>query len=95
MSTETISFEIPKELLASLNTGVQNLTRELRILGATSYFQEKKLSLGKAAELAGIPRLEFMDFLFQKGIVVFDYDEEELEIELEGIKVLKGIVHDH
>ena len=95
MSTETISFEIPKELLASLNTGVQNLIRELRILGAISYFQEKKLSLGKAAELAGVPRLEFMDLLFQKGIVIFDYDEEELETELKGIKVLKGSVRDH
>ena len=89
MSTDTISFEIPKELLASLNTGVLNLTRELRILGAISYYQEKKLSLGKAAEFAGIPRLEFVDLLSQKGIVVFDYDEKELETELEGIEVLK------
>jgi predicted HTH domain antitoxin len=45
--------------------------------------------LGKAAELAGMNRLDFMDILSQKGIVIFDYDESDLNTELSGITQLR------
>jgi len=48
-------------------------------MAAINYFQEKKLSLGKAADLAGCHRISFMDILAQKGIVIFDYDESIVE----------------
>jgi len=66
------------------------LKNPIRLRAAIAYFQEKRLSLGKAAELAGINRLEFMDILASKGIVIFDYDESELEVELRGIAHLRG-----
>lgn len=46
MLTETLTFE---DLLASLKTAFDDRSRT-----AIAYFQEKKLSLGKAAELAGL-----------------------------------------
>ncbi|MEQ8541807.1 MAG: UPF0175 family protein [Coleofasciculus sp. D1-CHI-01] len=88
MATETISFQISQDLLAALKVGSLELTQNLRLLAAITYFQEKKLSLGKAAELAGINRLEFMDVLAAKGIIVFDYDESVLEHEIQGISQL-------
>ncbi|MCT7963605.1 UPF0175 family protein [Laspinema sp. D1] len=90
MNPETISFEISQDLLAALKLGREQLKEEIRLLAAIAYFQGKKLSLGKAAELAGINRLEFMDILSQKGITLFDYDETELETELRGISHLRG-----
>lgn len=86
MKKEMISFEVSKDILASLNLGSKALSSEIRLMAAIEYFKNKRLSLGKAAELAGINRLEFMDILSAKGIVHFDYDEDELETELEGIK---------
>ncbi|MEQ8386430.1 MAG: UPF0175 family protein [Coleofasciculus sp. A1-SPW-01] len=88
MTTETISFQISQDLLAALKVGSLELTQNLRLLAAITYFQEKKLSLGKAAELAGINRLEFMDVLAAKGIIIFDYDESVLEREIQGISQL-------
>jgi predicted HTH domain antitoxin len=82
---ETISFELSQALLAALKIGSTELLQKMRLLAAIAYFQEKKLSLGKAAELAGINRLEFMDILAQKGIVIFDYDESEVDVEFSGI----------
>ncbi len=79
MTTETISFQVSQDLLAALKVGSLELTQNLRLLAAITYFQEKKLSLGKAAELAGINRLEFMDILAAKGIIIFDYNESVLE----------------
>jgi len=95
MKTETISFEIPQDLLASLKIGAADLGREVRLLAAIAYFREKKLSLGKAAQLAGLNRLAFMDVLSQKGVVIFDYDESVLKSELRGIAQLRANEHDN
>ena len=89
---ETISFEVPQDLLASLKVGAKTLGQQIRMLAAVAYFQEKKLSLGKAAQLAGVNRLAFMDILAEQGLVIFDYDETELTVELDGIKQL---LHDY
>jgi len=82
---ETISFQVSQDLLAALKIGSNQLGENMRLLAAIAYFQDKKLSLGKAAELAGVNRIEFMDILAKKGIVIFDYDESELDTELSGI----------
>ncbi|MEI7696328.1 MAG: UPF0175 family protein [Chlorobium sp.] len=86
--TETMTFEVSQDLLASLKIGIQDLAQEIRLMAAITYFQEKKLSLGKAADLAGCNRLSFMDILAQKGIVIFDYDESIVDSELRGVAQL-------
>ena len=91
MNTETISFEIPQAVLASLKVGTVELARNIRLLAAIAYFRERKLSLGKAAEFAGMGRLDFMDVLSDKGIMIFDYDESMLASELDGIDQLNAI----
>jgi predicted HTH domain antitoxin len=53
MTTETVSFEISQDILASLKVGTAELEQDMRLLAAINYFQEKKLSLGKAAQLSG------------------------------------------
>ncbi len=68
--------------------GSQELGRNIRLLAAIAYFRERRLSLGKAAELAGMARLDFMDVLASQGIVAFDYDESMLASELDGMAQL-------
>lgn len=94
MTTETVSFEVSQDLLASMKVGRIELTRDIRRLAAIAYFQAKKLSLGKAAELAGMNRLDFMDLLSDQGIVLFDYDESMLAGELRGIAAMGSDEHD-
>lgn len=88
MNTETITLEVSQDILAALKMGVHDLAQNIRLLSAISFYQEKKLSLGKAAELAGMNRIVFMDLLSIKGIVVFDYDESALTTDLSGIAQL-------
>ena len=76
------------DILASLKVGINDLIQYMRLTASIAYFQDKKLSLGKAAELAGMNRLSFMDILSRQGIVIFDYDESELRTELAGIAQL-------
>ncbi len=85
---ETITLEISQDILAALKMGVQDLGQNIRLLAAIAFYQEKKLSLGKAAELAQMNRLTFMDLLATKGIILFDYDESALTTDLAGIAQL-------
>ena len=89
MNLETISFEVSQDILDTLKVGSDELLKRMRLLTAITYFQENKLSLGKAAELAGMNRLAFMDILSKKNIVIFDYDESELNTELRGLTQLR------
>ena len=82
---ESVTFEISADLLAALKLGVEDLGRNMRLIAAIAYFQDKKLSLGKAAQLAGMNRLDFMDTLTERGIITFDYDESVLDSELSGL----------
>lgn len=95
MTAEIVSFEVPQDILASLKVGTAELGRNIRLLAAITFFQDQKLSLGKAAQLAGMNRLAFMDLLAEKGIVIFDYEESMLASELSGIAQLSPSPHDH
>ncbi len=78
-------INISQELYSSLS--FFGLTREQivsdsRKLLALKYFQAKFLSPGKAAELAGMSRTDFIEYLSDSGIPIIDYDEDEMNREL-------------
>ncbi|MCI5133355.1 MAG: UPF0175 family protein, partial [Candidatus Electrothrix sp. EH2] len=58
------------------------IVSDSRKLLALKYFQAKFLSLGKAAELAGMSRTDFIEYLSDSDISVIDYDEDEMNREL-------------
>ncbi len=53
MRTLTLNIPISEELLFALKKDEQSLQEEARKILAMQFFKERKLSLGKAAELAG------------------------------------------
>ncbi len=61
----------------------ERIASESRKLLALKCFREKILSLGKAAELSGLSKWQFIDFLSDNNVPVFDYDQEELAREFE------------
>ena len=42
---------------------------DLRVAAAIEMFKEKRISLGKAAELAGVSVIEFKDILADRGVI--------------------------
>jgi predicted HTH domain antitoxin len=67
-----ISFDIADDLLLALLEHPQEVAHEMRVISAIHYFQSRRLSLGQAAHLAGMPRLEFLDVLNTHGVPAFD-----------------------
>lgn len=61
----------------------ERIVSESRKLLAIKYFQEKLLSLGKAAELSGLSKWDFIDYLGSSNVPVIDYDEDEMCREIE------------
>ena len=69
--------------LSSLGLTKERIANESRKLLGLKYFKEKVLSLGKAAELSGLSKWDFIEYLSENGIPVIDYDEDEIARELE------------
>lgn len=58
--------------------------QEARLALALELYRQRRISLGKAAELAGCPLREFMRLASQENIPVIDYDPEDLQREAQG-----------
>ncbi len=60
--------------------------RELILILATKLYEQGKLSLGQAAELAGLSKRGFMEILGTYGVSVFNYSPAELDRDAENAK---------
>ena len=83
MATTQISFEVPEDLMKALNTDRDELTMQTRLYAALQLFRTHKLSLGKAAEFAGLSREKFKTALNDYEIAIIDYPATDLEGEME------------
>lgn len=79
-------IEFSEDILISLKESKEEFIRNLKLYAATELYKRKKLSLGKAAELVGMPRLEFADFLGKSRIPVLDLSVPELKNEIASAK---------
>jgi predicted HTH domain antitoxin len=77
-----ISLEVPDDLLLTLREQPGEFAQELRVISAIHYLREKRLSLGQAALLAGMNRLDFLDLLSARGVVAFDLSAEDAAAEV-------------
>jgi len=77
-----ISIDIADDLLQALREQPQDVVQEMRVNAALHYFQTRRLSLGQAARLAGIPRLAFLDVLMAHGVPAFDLSVEDADAEI-------------
>jgi predicted HTH domain antitoxin len=57
---------------------------EARLLLSIKLYEDKRISLGKAAEMAGYSKRAFMDVLSEKDIPVINISPEDLDRELDG-----------
>ena len=60
MSTRQIVIDVPEKILLAEKTDERAFAHELRMLAAVKLYELGRLSSGRAAELAGIPRVEFL-----------------------------------
>ena len=77
-----ILIDIPDDLLLALREQPEEFARAARLATAIDYLQAKRLSLGQAARLAGLTRVEFLNVLAARGIPAFDLSDADARAEV-------------
>jgi predicted HTH domain antitoxin len=75
---QTIELHIPDEIFISLKETRESMPRSLQMAAALKLFELGKLSSGAAAQLAGMPRVQFLHVAGQYKVEVLGITTEEL-----------------
>jgi predicted HTH domain antitoxin len=88
-----VETPVPEDIyktLQALGLFRETLAERSRRLLALRFYQDRTLSLGKAARLAGLSRWDFIEFLADNNVPVIDYSDEELATEFAAVDQLEA-----
>jgi predicted HTH domain antitoxin len=80
----TISFEFEPSAFSALRLAPDEFAREMRIAATVQWYAQGIVSQGKAAELAGLTRADFLEELYRRKIPPCQVTAEELADEILG-----------
>ena len=79
----TLTIELPEGVLSTLHKSTSDVEREMRLALAIEWYRRGEMSQGRAAELARLPRADFIDELAARKIDVIQVDLDDLRREIE------------
>ena len=79
----TITVTMERQLWELVRPFYQHPEDAVREITVVELYRRREISSGKAAELLGMPRLEFIHYASRIGIPFFDLDEIELAEEVQ------------
>lgn len=82
MTTRQLTIPYPDDLLLSLKESPAEFEAEARLLLAVKLYELGRITTGRAAELAGMERVEFLFALNRFGVSPIGVEPEELEQDL-------------
>jgi len=78
----TLTIEMPEEALSALRETPERFAAELRFAAAVQWYHGGRISGSKAAQVAGMTRLEFLDELARRKLDVAKIDLDQLRREI-------------
>jgi predicted HTH domain antitoxin len=78
-----VTIDLPEELYATLRRSPRELALDVRLAAAIDWYRRGLISQGRAAEIAGVRRADFIDALAARKIDVVQIDLDAMEQELE------------
>lgn len=93
MLTE-IRLKIDDSILLSLKEEKDQFAKDMLFQHALFLYRKHKLSLGKAAELAGYSRIAFIYRLQAEDELIFDYDEALITEMIESANMTPTILEE-
>ena len=79
MGSRQIVVDIAEEVLLAEKTNEAGLGREMKMLAAVKLYELGRLTSGRAAELAGVPHVEFLMPLGHYKVFPFEGELASLE----------------
>ncbi len=86
---KTVTIPYPEGLPQTLKLSDSEFAEEIRFLAAAKLFELGKISSGKAAKMAGVDRVTFLEKLGHYKMPAINIQAEEIEKEVEAVKSLK------
>lgn len=77
-----LHLKMPPGFADAVHLTNDELQQHILLMAALKMFELGKVSSGKAAELAGLSRVEFLEKCGQYKVSIFNYDADEIEEEL-------------
>jgi predicted HTH domain antitoxin len=81
----TISFEVEPSTFSALRLAPIESGREMRVAAVVQWYAQGIVSQGKAAELAGLARSEFLEELYRRRVPACQVTAVELADEIHGL----------
>ncbi|MCC7277751.1 MAG: UPF0175 family protein [Chromatiaceae bacterium] len=78
-----LTLEMPEEVFATFRKSPQEFTHELCIAAAVKWYELEIVSQGRAAEIAGLTRADFITALGKYQVSPFQYSAEEVLEEMD------------
>ena len=79
----TLTIDLPEEIYTTLHRSSREVERDVRLAAAIDWYRRGLISQGRGAEIAGIPRADFIDALAARQVDVVQLDIDTLEQDLE------------
>lgn len=79
----TITYDLPPGTFSALRLSPKEFAREMRVAACVQWYAQGKVSQGKAAEIAGLERAEFLEELFRRRVSACQVTYEDLVNEIE------------
>lgn len=80
---ETSAVVLDNKFLSFVSKKKTDIPKKVKELAVLELYRRKEISSGKAAELLGMGRFEFVKYASRLGIPYFDMTEEELDHDIE------------
>lgn len=94
MKIEELKIKYPSGFEHAVHMTKEEIEQHIRLMAALKMFELGKVSSGKAAELAGMSKVEFLETCGRYRVSIFNYPPEEIEQEikkdLETLRKIKG-----
>ncbi len=79
---QTIQLDLPEDVFSALRRSPQEFARELRLAAAIHWYSRGEVSQERAAQIAGMSRVDFLLALASARVDAFAVDLDELKQEL-------------
>jgi len=77
-----MTFELSETAFSALRLSPSEYLNEMRYAAAAKWYELRKISQGKGAEICGVTRAEFLRILSDYHVSILQDDAESLDAEL-------------
>ena len=83
MTLDHLQLKYPTDFEKAVHMTREEMEQHIRLMAALKMFELGKVSSGKAAELAGLSKLDFFEACNRYRVSIFNYPPEAIAEELE------------